>query len=179
MKDPTLCSSKSSSKSSTWRSIHKATLPRGGVIAEVTGLGHQWWRFVDMRTKRCRHYHQALSCRFWCRRRPHPRHHPRVELDPSGLWLSASPQPAATVPALVCLANSRHYCSSSKQGNLNLMFPPVLEGGCRYLLSIAACGVCCILHGSRDHTGCGRPSAVQTSGQYTIPCTRMSWIFLR
>ena len=44
---------------------------------------------------------------------------------------------------------SRHCCSSLKQGNLNLMCPPVSECFCRWSIS-ACCDVCCILHGSRD-----------------------------
>ena len=58
---------------------------------------------------------------------------------------------AATVPTLMRQNCSRHCCSSSKQGNLNLIFPLVLEGFCRQLLSILECfGVCCTLHGSRN-----------------------------
>ena len=114
VKEPTLCSSNSSSK------FLLANLPQRGVNAKVTGLGHQRWRFVDHRRKRRHHYQHALSCRFGCRRL-HPCIHPREELEPSGLCFCPH-----IVSVLVCL--SRHRSSSSKQGNSNLSFPLVLCG---------------------------------------------------
>ena len=43
--------------------IYRAALLRGGVSAKVTGLEHRWRWSVDWSWRRCRHYHEAQSCR--------------------------------------------------------------------------------------------------------------------
>ena len=70
-------------------------------------------------------------------------------------------------------------CSSSKEGNFNLVFPSVLELSLSFVvhcgmlqLSAAYCMV-------RVTAGCGRPSAFQTSGRYTMPCAPKCGISIR
>ena len=109
--------------------------------AKVSCFGHELWQFIELRRMQYRHYPQALSCRFRCRRL-HLRLHPREEIEFNGLVLPTSPASSHC---------SRHCCSSLNKGNLNLMFPPVSECFCRQWWSISVCcDVCCMLHRSRD-----------------------------
>ena len=84
---------------------------------------------------------------------------------------------ASTVPALKCLAGmlaSLPLSAEAKQLQPRVStrvgaFADICSASRHAVISAAYCMV-------RVTTGCGRPSAVQTDGLWTIPCTRRCWI---